>query len=40
MAAVIAAGSVAVVGIGSMPATEAQAAGVVHGVRHLHSTSA
>ena len=40
VAAVIAAGSVAVVGVGAMPATEAQAAGLAHGVRHLHSISA
>lgn len=40
LASVIAVGSVAVLGIGAMPATEARAAGVVIGVRHLHSTSA
>jgi hypothetical protein len=40
LASVIAAGSVAVVGIGAMPPAEARAAGVVVGVRHLYSTSA
>jgi tetrahydromethanopterin S-methyltransferase subunit D len=40
LTSVIAAGSVAVVGIGALPAAEARAAGVVVGVRHLYSTSA